>query len=71
MRVGIAETGTLTAHWGAAPDQKCSFRYQLPPKQKDDGPFARIDARCVVDPPSLNTENDNGKADLNNVTGQR
>ena len=23
---GIAETGTLTARWGDAPDQKCSFR---------------------------------------------
>jgi outer membrane usher protein len=68
---GIAETGTLRARWGNASDQTCSFRYQLPPKQKDDGPFVRIDARCEGDPPSLNTDNDSGKPDLNNVTGQR
>jgi outer membrane usher protein len=68
---GIAETGTLSARWGTAADQKCSFGYQLPPKQKDDGPFVRIDARCEVDPPSLNTENDSGKADPSRITGQR
>ncbi len=28
---GIADTGLLTARWGDAPDEKCSFRYQLPP----------------------------------------
>ena len=68
---GIAETGTLSARWGTAPDQKCSFGYQLPPKQKDDGPFVRLDARCEFDPPSLNTDNDGGKADPNRITGQR
>ena len=46
---GIAETGTLTARWGDAPDQKCAFKYQLPPKHKGDGPFVRIDATCRVD----------------------
>ncbi len=69
---GIAETGTLIARWGDAPDQKCSFFYQLPPKKKSDadGPFVRIDAACIVDGPSLNTHND-GKDDLNSIIGQR
>ena len=52
---GIAEIGTLTARWGDAPDQKCSFGYQLPPKQKGDDTFVRIDAYCEFDRPSLNT----------------
>jgi outer membrane usher protein len=68
---GIAETGTLTARWGDAPDQKCSFGYQLPPKQRGDDPFVRIDAQCEVNPPSLNTDRDSGKADLNSAVGQR
>jgi outer membrane usher protein len=69
---GIAENGILTARWGDAPDQKCSFRYQLPPKKKAnaDGPFVRIDASCTLDGPSLNTQND-GKSDLNSIIGQR
>ena len=29
---GIAETGTLTARWGDAPDEQCAFVFQLPPK---------------------------------------
>ena len=68
---GIAETGTLTARWGDAPGQKCSFGYQLPPKQKGDGPFVRIDAHCEVNPPSLNTDRGSGNADLNSAVGQR
>jgi outer membrane usher protein len=68
---GIAETGTLTARWGDAPDQKCSFKYQLPPKQKGGDTFVRIDAYCELDRPSLNTHDDSGKADLNNITGLR
>jgi outer membrane usher protein len=69
---GIADTGLLTARWGDAPDEKCSFRYQLPPKKKGDRdvPFVRIDAPCVPDGPSLNTNND-GKPDLNSIIGQR
>jgi outer membrane usher protein len=66
---GIAETGMLTARWGDAPDQKCSFNYKLPAKKKGDGPFVRIDASCT-ELPSLNTHND-GKADLNSIIGQR
>ena len=46
---GIAETGTLSARWGDAPDQQCAFKYQLPPQHKGDGPFVRIDATCRVD----------------------
>jgi outer membrane usher protein len=68
---GIAETGTLTARWGDAPDQKCSFAYQLPPKQKEDGPFVRIDAHCEINPQSLNTDRGSGRGDLNGVIGQR
>jgi len=67
----IAESGTLTARWGDAPDQKCSFGYQLPAQQKGDGPFVRIDARCEVNPPSLNTDRDNGQPDLKSAIGQR
>jgi outer membrane usher protein len=68
---GIAESGTLTARWGDAPDQKCSFKYQLPTKHKGDGPFVRIDAPCAVDPPSLNTHNGGDNAELNSIIGQR
>jgi outer membrane usher protein len=45
---GIAEAGVLTARWGDAPEQKCSFGYQLPPRQKGDGPLVHIEARCEV-----------------------
>jgi outer membrane usher protein len=68
---GIAETGTLTARWGDAPDQKCSFTYQLPAKKKDDGPFVRIDTPCAADAPSLNTHNGGGDAELHSIIGQR
>lgn len=68
---GIAETGVLTARWGDAPDQKCSFNYQLPAKQKGEGAFVRIDAQCEVDKPSFNTYDGNDKDHLNGVTGQR
>ena len=68
---GIADSGTLTARWGDTPDQKCSVRYEIPPKQKDDGPFVRIDARCEADAPSLKTRNGTGTPDLSGFTGQR
>ncbi|HEY6456983.1 MAG TPA: fimbria/pilus outer membrane usher protein [Steroidobacteraceae bacterium] len=68
---GISESGTLTARWGDAPDQKCSFKYQLPPKHKGDGPFVRIDAACAVDPASLDTHNGSGNSELNRIIGQR
>ena len=68
---GIAETGTLTARWGDAPDQKCSFEYRLPAKQQGDGPFVRINARCEIKPPPLDTDRGSGRADPNSVIGQR
>ncbi len=68
---GIAEAGTLTARWGDAPDQQCSFTYQLPPKHKDDGPFVRIDTPCAIGAPTLNTHNGGGNADLHDIIGQR
>jgi outer membrane usher protein len=68
---GIAETGMLTARWGDAHDQKCSFGYQLPSKQKSEGPFVRIDALCEVDAPSLEVQDGNGLGDLNSIVGQR
>lgn len=68
---GIAETGMLTARWGDAPDQKCSFQYRLPSKQHGDGPFVRIDAHCEINPPSLDTDRGSGRADLHGTPGQR
>ena len=68
---GIAESGTLTARWGDAPDQKCSFKYQLPAKHKGDGPFVQLDVPCALDPPSLNTHNSGDGADLHSIIGQR
>ncbi len=68
---GIAESGTLTARWGDAPDQKCSFKYQLPPKRKGDGPFVRIDAPCAASPPTLNTHNSSDGPELNSIIGRR
>ncbi|MEO8308437.1 MAG: fimbria/pilus outer membrane usher protein [Pseudomonadota bacterium] len=45
---GIAESGTLTARWGDAPDQQCAFKYQLPAKQKNDEAFVRLDTSCIA-----------------------
>jgi outer membrane usher protein len=67
---GIAETGTLTARWGDAPDEQCAFEYQLPPKHKGDGPFVRIDATCRVDLASPNKHNGSSKAGPDRITGQ-
>jgi outer membrane usher protein len=68
---GIADAGILAAQWGDATDQKCFFSYKLPPKQKGDGPFVRIDASCELGTPQLNTHNGSGKPDLNSIIGQR
>jgi outer membrane usher protein len=68
---GIAESGTLTARWGDAPDEKCSFKYQLPAKHKGDGPFVRINAPCAIAPPSLNTHIGGGNPEQNSIIGQR
>ncbi len=68
---GIAESGTLTARWGDAPDEQCAFTYQLPLKHKDDGPFVRIDAACRVDLASPNKHDASGKAPADRTTGQQ
>ncbi len=47
---GIADAGVLTVRWGDGPDQQCSFKYQLPPPRKGDGPFVRINVTCKVEP---------------------
>ncbi len=67
---GIAESGTLTARWGDAPDERCAFRYQLPPKHKDDGPFVRIEATCRVDPLPPTPPDGSGKAASDRIAGQ-
>jgi outer membrane usher protein len=51
---GVAETGTLTAQWGNAADEKCAFDYALPAKQDTHDPFVRIDAVCKA--PAGNAE---------------
>jgi outer membrane usher protein len=68
---GIAETGTLTARWGDAPDEQCAFEYRLPPKHKEDGPFVRIDATCRVDLAAQNKHNGGDKAAPDSTTGQQ
>ncbi len=45
---GIADAGSLTVRWGEAPDERCVFPYQLPPKQPGDDPFVRIDVTCAA-----------------------
>ncbi len=67
---GIAESGTLTARWGDAPDEQCGFKYQLPPQRKGDDPFVRIDTTCRVDLAMPSRRPGEGKAALNN-TGQQ
>jgi outer membrane usher protein len=44
---GIAEAGTLTAHWGDAADEKCAFAYQLPEQRDSNHPFVLLDATCT------------------------
>lgn len=68
---GIADAGTLTARWGDAPEEQCIFKYQLPPKRKDDGPFVRIKVICRADSASPEKHNDGVKAAANRVTGQQ
>ncbi len=45
---GIANSGTLTARWGDAIDEKCEFTYQVPAKQMQGDPFVRLQALCRV-----------------------
>jgi outer membrane usher protein len=67
---GIAETGTLTARWGDAPDEQCTFKYQLPPKHKGDGPFVRINAICRLDLVLPDKHGGSLKAAADRITGQ-
>jgi len=46
---GIAQSATLTARWGDAPDQRCAFAYELPAKQPGNDPFVRLDVTCRAD----------------------
>ena len=68
---GIAETGTLTARWGDAPDEQCGFTYRLPQKHTGDGPFVRIDATCIVELASPSKPDGSGKAAMDSITGQQ
>jgi outer membrane usher protein len=68
---GIADTGTLIARWGDAPDEQCAFRYKLPPKRKDDGAIVRLDAICRADLMSANGHGGRGQAAPGSLTGQR
>ena len=69
---GIAESGTLTARWGEAPDEQCGFKYQLPPKHKGDDPFVRIDATCKAELAAPKKPHPVGsKTALNGATGQQ
>ena len=68
---GIAETGTLTARWGDAPDQQCAFEYHLPPKHEGDGPFVRIDSTCGVVLVSRSKLSANGKPDMDRNAGRQ
>ena len=68
---GIAESGSLTARWGDAPDQRCAIQYRLPAKHKGDGPFVRIDAACTTVLESLNKHSSGSQAALDNIIGQR
>lgn len=46
---GIPQSGTLSARWGDASDQRCAFSYQLPSRQGGKDPFVRLDALCRID----------------------
>lgn len=45
---GIADAGTLTVRWGEAPDERCAFPYQLPPKHPGNDPFVRLEVTCAA-----------------------
>ncbi len=68
---GIADSGVLTVRWGDAPDQQCSFKYQLPPPHKGDGPFVRIDATCKGDPASPAKPQSGGGSVVGSTRGAR
>lgn len=43
---GIEQSGTLTARWGDAADERCEFDYEVPSKQEGADPFVRLEATC-------------------------
>jgi outer membrane usher protein len=43
---GVTDDGALTVKWGDAADDQCAFGYHLPPKDKDRGAYAHIEAVC-------------------------
>ncbi len=67
---GIAKAGILTVRWGAAPDQECAFKYQLPPEHKGDSPFLRIDATCKAEVVSQ-TKPKGGATAVDRIVGAR
>lgn len=68
---GIAQIGKLTARWGDAPDQQCSFWYRLPPREKNEGPFVRLNTACSVEPATLDTQRSPDDPGLNAIIGKR
>ncbi len=46
---GIADSGTLTARWGDAAEERCDFSYQMPAKQDDRVAFVKLEATCRSD----------------------
>jgi outer membrane usher protein len=67
---GIADTGTLTARWGDAPDEQCSFKYTLPSKHKGDGPIVRVNATCTADLVTANKHAGSGKVTAGKLAGR-
>lgn len=59
---GIDDAGTLTAKWGDAINQQCSFDYQLPPKSEDEGPFVRFEVVCSIQNSTIMQKNARPKA---------
>jgi outer membrane usher protein len=48
MLRALDETGRLTARWGSAPDERCSFDYRLPPPGQEQNVFLRFDVLCSI-----------------------
>ena len=42
---GLPEAGTFTVSWGSEPKDRCTFQFQLPPKNKS-GLYSTLDATC-------------------------
>lgn len=44
---GVADSGSLTVKWGAAPDSQCRINYALPPQLKRKMDADLVEGRCV------------------------